>query len=224
MADVADVDVEAGSVLDTSQILSAVEWARQQIGLDTLGYKETCNIARTFREYGNPKEAIERFKLASTMKSDNWTSQWDLALTYSVQKEWTLAIEIVEEVKNAIESGVAKEDDPSTVLPEIINHLAKWNTEAGNDDRAVEIYQGVLKDHPGDYDTAFEIMTLLRKKGDFSKLVEFLESLRQSRDELTGLDRRTQIFHTLSGRTEYHETIAAVGAYTEAGKWLNAIT
>ena len=208
-------DVGGGNAVSTPQILSAAEWAREQMEMDALGYEETRNVARTFREYEKLKEAVEKFKLASSLKSDNWLSQWGLAMTYHNQEEWTLALETLEEVKKAIESGEAKEDDPSTEIPEIIRNLATWNKEAGNDDKALEIYESVLKNEPGDYDTAFEIMSILRKKGDFVKLVEFLEALKQSKDETTGWDRRTQIFHTLSWNRDYHETIAAVGAHLE---------
>jgi tetratricopeptide (TPR) repeat protein len=207
--DVGDTDI------DTPQILAAAEWARQQIGVETLGYEETRNLARTFREYGKPEEAIEKFKLASSMKSDNWLSQWGLALTYHKQEEWTLALETLESVKKAIESGEAVEDDPSTETSKIIRSLASWNKDAGNDDKALEIYESILKNEPEDYVTAFEIMSLLRKKGDFAKLFEFLEALKYSKDETSGLDRRTQIFHTHSWNEDYHETIAIMGAHTK---------
>jgi tetratricopeptide (TPR) repeat protein len=185
------------------------------MGVDDLGYEETCNLAKTFRECDKPGDAIEKFQLASSMKSDNWLSQWGLASAYHNQGEWNLALETLEAVKKAIESGEAKDNDPSTKLPEIVRNLAAWNKDAGNLDKALEIYESVLKDTPADYNTAFEIMSILRRKGDFTKLVKFLEALKESKDESTGLDRRTQIFHAHSWNPDYHDTIAAMGVFTK---------
>lgn len=79
--------------LETWQILAAAKWAQAKIGLESLGYEENRNVARVFRDYDKHNEAIEYFKLASSLESDNWLSQWGLARVYENQKEWTLAIE-----------------------------------------------------------------------------------------------------------------------------------
>jgi hypothetical protein len=179
--------------------------------LDNLGYEEARNIAKTFRDYGKPKEAIENFKLASSLQSDNWLSQWGLAAVYQNQKEWTLVIEILEALRKAIERGEAKGDDPTTLLPGILRDLASGYEEAGNHDKALEIYETLLREHPDDYRPMVGIVSILRRRGDFVKLLEFLENLKRSKDERTGLDRRTQAFHELFYDMRYHEAIAAVG-------------
>jgi tetratricopeptide (TPR) repeat protein len=195
-----------------SEIHAAAEWARKQIGLDSLGYEEARNIAKTFRDCGKPEEAIENFKLASSLQSDNWLSQWGLAAVYENQRKWTLAIDTLEGVKKAIESGEAKEDDPKSMLPELLRELGSLNEEAGNHEKALEIYETLLRDYPHDYQSMVGLVTLLRRRGDFVRLLEFLEDLKKTKDERTGLDRRTQAFHELFYDIRYHAAIAAAGA------------
>ena len=70
---------------------------------------------------------------------------WGLAAVYQNRKEWTLAIETQEALKKDIESGETKDDDPTTVFPDILRELASRYEEAGNHDKASEIYETLLR-------------------------------------------------------------------------------
>jgi len=73
----------------------------------------------------------------------------------------------------------------------------------------------MLENNPEDYDTAFEIMSILRKSGEYTEFVDFLQKLKESTDQSTGLDRRTQMFHTLSWSGEYHDPVSATAVNTK---------
>ncbi|KAJ5767057.1 uncharacterized protein N7511_004673 [Penicillium nucicola] len=200
--------------ISASQILDTAEYARKHIGLENLGYEETRNLARTLREYHQYPEAIEKFKLASSLDAYNWFSEWGLATCYAYKKDYTLAIEIVEEAKKVIRAGNNEEDHAT--IPDLDCDLAEWNGNAGNIDQAVAIYESLLHANPDDYNTALALMLLFHNEKNREGLLRFLDSLKESIDETTGLDRRTQAFHAHYGSAEYHATIFAVGSEADA--------
>ncbi|CAG8166166.1 unnamed protein product [Penicillium olsonii] len=194
--------------LDASQILEAAEWARKKLGLESFGYEENRNLARTLREYAKHDEATERFKLASSLEKYNWFSQWGLATCYAYQKEYALAIETVQDAINTIRSGDVTEDYET--LPELDRDLAKWNEEAGDSATAFAIYEKVIRENPDDYDAALDMMLLFHKDKHYEGLLAFLESLKSTTDERTGLDRRTTAFHVHYANEEYHSALFAL--------------
>jgi tetratricopeptide (TPR) repeat protein len=150
--------------VQASQILNAAKWAQARIGLDTLGYEENRNLARTLREFGKYDEAIEHFKLTSTLAQDNWFSQWGLAGCYADREEYTTAIEILEATKEGIENGeIGNAEELRDELAEMNRVLAAWNKEAGRSEISLTIYEKLLQEFPHDYDTALAHMTLLHK-------------------------------------------------------------
>ncbi|KAJ1712025.1 hypothetical protein NYO67_5777 [Aspergillus flavus] len=196
--------------VEASQILDAAQWAQAQIGLDTLGYEENCNLARTLRVFDKYDEAIEHFKLTSTLAQDNWCSQWGLADCYAGRKEFTTAIEILEATKKGIESGeIGNAEELKDELAEMIRDLAEWNKGAGRSEVTLDIYEKLLQESPHDYDTALALMTLLHKQGNYQRLLDFLQSMKNSTDESSGFDRQIQNFHTHYDRPEYHEALFA---------------
>jgi tetratricopeptide (TPR) repeat protein len=192
--------------------LDTAEYARKHIGLDTLGYEENRNLARTLREYQKYPEAIQKFKLASSLNAYNWFSEWGLATCYAYQKDYALAIETAEGAKKIIRDGDIREDDLS--IPNLDRELAEWNGYAGNIDRAAATYKTLLQDNPNDYETALSLMILFHNEKDHEGLLRFLESLKESTDERTGLDRRTQTFHAHYNNKDYHTAIYALCSNT----------
>ncbi|GAB1217101.1 hypothetical protein ATERTT37_006324 [Aspergillus terreus] len=202
-----DPDVDQ---IQASQILDAAKWAQARLELDTLGYEENRNLARTLREFRKFDEAIEQFKLTSTLAQDNWLSQWGLADCYASQKDFTTAIEILEATKKGIETGeIGNAEELKDDLAEMNRDLAKWNKEVGRSEITLAIYEKLLQEIPNDYNTALALMILLHKQGNYQRLLEFLQSLKDSIDERSGFDRRTQNFHTHCYRDEYHEALLA---------------
>jgi tetratricopeptide (TPR) repeat protein len=198
--------------------LDAAEWARKQLGLDSLGYEENRNLARTLREYAKHEEATERFKLASSLEKYNWFSQWGLAACYAKQKEYSLAIVTVEDAINTIRCGDVKEDYES--IPDLNRDLAQWYQDAGDTPKASAIYEKLLRENPDDYDVALDMTLLFHKNKNYNGLLHFLESLKNSMDESTGLDRRTQVFHAHYSNEDYH---AAMFALVSDGEGFDAI-
>lgn len=183
------------------------------IGLESMGYEENLNVARTLEEYEKYPEAIEYYKLASSLQSENWLSQLGLAGVYEKQKEWTLAIQTLQGVRTKIENFGTEVDNAKDILDDILpQQLASCYKGAGDIDMALEIYEAVLEESPDDYLTALKILWILGKKDDLTRSLEFLENLKLSKDRCTGLDRRTQIFHSLCFEPKYHEIIYVVGS------------
>ncbi|KAJ5719872.1 hypothetical protein N7493_006750 [Penicillium malachiteum] len=197
-------------VVEASQILDAANWAQKRFGLEALGYEESRNIARTLRDYGKYPEAIEQFKHTSTLSDKNWFSQWGLSQCYVAQKEYNVAIEIIEATKKAIESGEMGESDVfESVLLDMNNDLATLNNETGRSEVAMEIYEKRLREVPLDHPTALNLIVLLSKEGRFDKLFEFLQSLAESIDEDSGYNARIQNFHVHYHEDEYHDALFA---------------
>jgi tetratricopeptide (TPR) repeat protein len=188
------------------------------LGLDSFGYEENRNLGRTLREYAKHEEATERFKLASSLEKYNWFSQWGLATCYANQKEYSLAIATIEDAINTIKCGDVTEDHDS--LPELDKDLAQWYEDAGDTAKAFATYEKLLRENPDDYDTALNIMLLFHKNKNYNGLLEFLESLKNSMDGRTGLDRRTQTFHAHYANEDYH---TAMFALVSDGKGFDAI-
>lgn len=187
------------------------------MGLEKLGYEETRNLARTLRDLGKYSEAIEKFKLASSLQSNNWISQWGLADCYAFQKEYGMAIEIMEATTKAIELGeMADDNEAKESLLYISRDIAKWNKEAGNFDQTFTIYKSMLQENPTDYETALSIMILFHENKDYQGLLDFLQSRKDSTDEVTGLDHRTEAFHAHYDNEKYHETLFALARHTES--------
>ncbi|KAJ5135669.1 uncharacterized protein N7515_004947 [Penicillium bovifimosum] len=211
-------DDPKADTIEVSQILDAAEWARRQLGLDSLGYEETRNLARTFREYGKHDKAIEYFKLASSLQEYNWFSQWGLATCYAYQKEWALAIETIEGLKNMIKCGDNRDDD--LYLPDLDRDLASYIRERGDSGKALEMYEAILREYPNDYDASLGIILLYHKDDNPEGLLNFLESLKDSTDDQAGLDRRTRTFHLHCDNGEYHEALFSLSS---EGKTFDAI-
>ncbi|KAJ5437885.1 uncharacterized protein N7458_008883 [Penicillium daleae] len=202
-----DLDAEQ---IQASQITDAAKWAQARIGLDSLGYEENRNLARTLQLFGKYDEAIEQFKLTSTLAEDNWVLQWGLADCYAGRNEFSTAIEILEAAKKGIETGArGNTEELKDELAEMNRNLAEWNKELGRSEITLAIYEKLLQEIPNDYDTALAFMTLLHTQGNYQRLLEFLQSLKDSTDASSGFDRRTQNFHTHHYRDEYHEALFA---------------
>ncbi|KAJ5811489.1 hypothetical protein N7474_007790 [Penicillium riverlandense] len=202
---------QRGKKITASRIHEVAEWGRQSLGLDSLGYEETHNVARTLREFRKLDEAVETFQRASSLQEETWLATWGLALVYNLHGKYALAVETLEAVKASIESGKTKDPTAVNSLHKISRDLAWWNKEAGNLEKAWDIYESILQKHPDDYESAFDMTSILYDKGSYAQLVEFLEGLKRSKDEVTGLDRRTRIFHEYYWSDDYHGTIAAAG-------------
>ncbi|KAJ5675126.1 uncharacterized protein N7477_005060 [Penicillium maclennaniae] len=202
--------------IEASQIFDAAQWVQRQIGLDELGYEETRNLARTLRDLGKYPEAIRQFKLASSLQSDNWISQWGLADCFASQKDYMTAIEILEAAKKSYESDETAEGEEAKVdLINISRDLAEWNKEAGNADQTFSIYKNILQENPDDYEAALSIMMLHYENNDYQGLLEFLQSRQDSTNETTGLDHRTEAFHAHYNNEKYHEAIFALAYKTD---------
>ncbi|KAJ5794025.1 Tetratricopeptide-like helical [Penicillium paradoxum] len=191
--------------IEASHIINTAEWARRQLGLESLGYEGTRLMAATLREFDKYPEAIEQFKFASSLQKYNWISQWGLALCFAKQKEWGPAIEILEDAKNMVKSGDNREDDE--YLPQLDRDLAKYTWETGDTAKAFAIYEAILRDNPTDYEVAFEMVICYHREKNSDGLLEFLDSLKESMDDEYGLDRRTRAFHILAFFDKYHEAL-----------------
>ncbi|KAJ5981977.1 hypothetical protein N7451_012077 [Penicillium sp. IBT 35674x] len=196
--------------VQASQIFDAGKWAQAQFGLDTLGYEENRNLARTLQVFGKYDEAIEHFKFTSTLEHNNWLSQWGLAECYAGRKEFTTAIEILEAKKKSIENGeTGNAEELKDVLADMNRDLADWNNEVGRSQLTLDVYEKLLQEFPHDYDTALALITLLHKQENFERLLEFFQSMKDSTDEISGFDRQIQNFNTHYDRAEYHQALFA---------------
>ncbi|KAJ5211191.1 Tetratricopeptide-like helical [Penicillium cf. griseofulvum] len=200
--------------IDASQILDAAEWARQKLGLDSLGYYETRNLACTLREYMKYTESIEYLKLSCSLREYNWLAQWGLATSYACQGEFALAVEAIETAKNVITCSEIRDDDHELIGMD--RDLAKYNEMLGDNHKSFAIYEEMLRNDPDDYFAALEMTIHFHKDKNYEGLLEFLDSRKASIDDSTGLNRRTLMFHELYSHSGYHEAILALSSDSKA--------
>jgi hypothetical protein len=93
--------------------------------------------------------------------------------------------------------------------------LAWWNKEARNYDKAREIYEMMLSESLGDYQSTFEYICILRETGDYAKMLELLQKMKGTIDEETKLDRWTGFYHVYAWYSQYHDTIIAAATERE---------
>ncbi|KAJ5639441.1 uncharacterized protein N7484_007303 [Penicillium longicatenatum] len=196
--------------IQATDILNAAKWAQEQIKLDTLGYEESRNLSRTLRDYGKYDEAIEQFKITSTLAQNNWFSQWGLSECYASQGEYAAAIDILEATKKAIETGeMGDANELKWDMAGIDRNLADWNKEVGRTETTLVIYEKLIQETPNDYDTTLALIMLLHEQKNYPRLLEFLQSLKDSTDGSNPFDRQTSTFHVHYDREEYHEALRA---------------
>lgn len=195
--------------MEASEILNTAKWAQEILGIEALGYEESRNLARTLREYGKYDEALEQFKHTSTLSKINWLSECGVAECYTSSNNHIAAIETLEAVKKSIVDQI---EDPEELESELVNinlDLASYNKKADRNEVALEIYEQRLKETPYDYDTCLELVKLLHKLQKHSKILEFLQSLDNEVDEVSGLNLRLTNFHTHYYEEEYHQAMFA---------------
>jgi len=73
--------------------------------------------------------------------------------TDRAQEKWELATEILGEVIRTTKSDISKEFNPKTHLPEMQREFAESTWNSGNYERAIELYETIMKEDPNDYDT-----------------------------------------------------------------------
>ncbi|KAJ5909824.1 hypothetical protein N7504_004467 [Penicillium tannophilum] len=196
--------------IQAAQILDAAKWAQERNKIDSLGYEESRNLARTLRDYGKYHEAIEQFKFTSTLVQNNWFSQWGLSDCYANQGEYAVAIDILAVAKEAIETGeIGNPDELKEELASMDRDLADWNKEVGRTETTLMIYEKLLQDTPNDYDTTLALIMVLHEQKNYQRLLEFLQSLKDSTDGTNRFDRQTSTFHVHYHRDEYHEALHA---------------
>ncbi|KAL5332733.1 hypothetical protein BJX70DRAFT_407031 [Aspergillus crustosus] len=194
-----------------SDILEAAKWAQAQIDLGELGYEESRNLARTLREFGKYKEAIEQFKHTSTLAEENWLSQYGLATCYASQGDLNIAIDILKTTMKEIRDekmGTSREARES--LPEMNDELATWHKSIGRDDVALAIYQEQLKDDISNHEAASNLIILLHQQARYTDMLELLQSLKNTADPGSDLDLRTKNIQRNSGIPLFNEALFAL--------------
>lgn len=197
--------------IQASDILDAAEWAQAQIGLRKLSYEESRNLARTLREYGKYGEAIEQFKHTSTLAEENWLSQHGLAVCYASNGDLNVAIDILEATMKRIRDGeFGKSGEADRDLPDMNDDLATWNRSIGRDEVALAIYQKQLKVDLSDCHAASNLIILLHQQARDTDLVQFLQSLKNAIDPVSGLNLRTKNIQRHAGDRSFNEALFAL--------------
>ncbi|KAL2841266.1 hypothetical protein BJY01DRAFT_257114 [Aspergillus pseudoustus] len=193
------------------EILETADWAQKQIGLEQLGYNESRNLARTLRDFGKNKEAIDQFKHTSTLAKENWLSQYGLAACYAVQGDFSTAIDIVEATSKAIRNGeFGKSEEAEGYLVDMSDDLATWNKRIGRNEVALAIYQEQLNVDIYDHYAAGNLIILLHQQARYTDLLELQQSLKNTTDEASGLNLWIKNIHEHSTNDTYHEAIFAL--------------
>jgi tetratricopeptide (TPR) repeat protein len=200
--------------IEVSQILDAAEWARQKLGLDSLGYSETRNLAGTFRAYMKHAEAIEYLKLSCSLREYNWLSQWGLATSYADTGEFALAIETIEAAKNVIKCSEIRDDDHQLI--EMDRDLATYSEMLGDNHKSFAIYEEMLRNDPDDYLAALQMVLHFHKDKNYDGLLKFLDSRKASIDDSTGLNRRTRMFHEIYSYIGFYNAMLALASDSKA--------
>lgn len=169
-----------------------------RLALSELGYEETRNLGRTYRECGHYHEAIEIFKKAATLAEDNALCRWGLATTYGRLENWPMAIETVQGVIKSIEAGEVKEHQPLTWLDQLLRELAQYTKNSGDNKGTIEIYQNILETQPRDYLTPMEYLTFLTEGSHVELLVDFIERMKRLVHDEQVFDRWSMFYYVFA--------------------------
>ncbi|KAJ5924059.1 hypothetical protein N7466_008246 [Penicillium verhagenii] len=196
------------AAFDTDQILSTAAWAQSQLGLDQLKYIDHIHIAQTMQFFDNHEGAIERFKLASSLEPHSSYSLLCLSECYAELDEYELAIEVSESARKAVLSS-----DPegcSEKLDGIDANLAEWYARKDDHpDRGIAIYEAMQHRNPGnDRDQASGLIALYHKARRHDTILEFMQSLKDTTDDVTGETLLVQTF--FSFRSKFHSAMFAL--------------
>ena len=163
--------------IEASLILRAAEWAQAFIQLDDLGYVGNYNIGCVLQYYGNPKEAMERLALTSSMHRTGWALKKEMAIRQAEQKEYDAAITTMEEAMTLVGKTDAQEDD--SILSDMHYRIAEWHFEAGRRDAAFQRYQTLIEKHPSQLVySSILLIEYLHQDKQYERMLEFLQNLK----------------------------------------------
>ncbi|KAJ5726251.1 uncharacterized protein N7483_007608 [Penicillium malachiteum] len=166
--------------IEASQVLDAAKWAQTYIGLHDLGYEGNCHIAYTLRQCGKINEAIEQFRLASSLQHGSWNAKKGMADCYASQKEYDLAIATMEDA--VIELEKTDMEDKEEFVSEMHCMIAEWNADAGYIDVAIQRYQALIQSFPMyTWGSSCEVIGLLHRRKDYERMLGFIKTF----DDLT---------------------------------------
>ncbi|KAJ5746042.1 hypothetical protein N7520_011224 [Penicillium odoratum] len=194
--------------LKPSQILATANWVVRRFNdRESLEPREIYSVATSLVAYEKYDESIEQLKLAASLMSDNWEVEWDLAKAFAMKKEHARAIQILEAMIERVEKDNQSPKGNTVQLECIKEDLASWYEETGHEDQALAIYEGLFGEVPGDYHWVACILASMSKKSDSESTLRFLQLLKESLDEHTGLDRLTSCFLRLCESEKFNDAL-----------------
>ncbi|RAH67952.1 uncharacterized protein BO66DRAFT_473036 [Aspergillus aculeatinus CBS 121060] len=180
--------------------------------------KQIHSLALILLTYGRYDDAIERLKLASSLMSENWEIEWDLAHTYALKKDYARAIRTLEATTErlAAESNQAPEGSSGKrCLLFLKQDVASWYEAAGHEDQALTMYKDLLDEHPGEFDPLNRLFASFHKRNDYESALHFLRVLEGAVDPTTELDRRTAAVRSLWLDDNLNNALFALASNTD---------
>ncbi|OJK02157.1 hypothetical protein ASPACDRAFT_1886529 [Aspergillus aculeatus ATCC 16872] len=196
--------------LEISRIFAAVDWGRQQVKPEVPKSKAIFILAMTLHAYRKFDEAIEQYKLAISLTPGDWNMQWRLAEAYSDNQDFASAIQTLEAAKGLAELNHIPEgspDEPVWFLASMRQQLAWWYNASGQPDRAFAMYEALMQDYSNSYRPVLEIMRICRKGAQYSRLLQFLQSMEDTPSDFPPLNQLTRAYCLLSDEKDFHDIL-----------------
>ena len=128
------------------------------------------NLGFSYIQSDNIQEALKAYSKASEIDPENLHVKNSIGALYYQDKEYTKAIEILEEV-------LAKADPQSQIYNEAIYNLAYCYDLMGDADKAIETYDSALKANPNDKDLIFNMGRLYFQQEKYEKAIEIFQQV-----------------------------------------------
>ncbi|RAH71167.1 uncharacterized protein BO66DRAFT_419801 [Aspergillus aculeatinus CBS 121060] len=196
--------------LDSSRIFAAVDWGRQQVQPEVPESRAIFILAMTLHAYRKFDEAIEQYKLAISLAPADWNMQWRLAEAFSGNQDFASAIQTLEAAKGLAELNQIPEgspDEPVWFLASMRQQLAWWYNASGQPDRAFAMYEALMQDYSNSYRPVLEIMRICRAGAQHSRLLQFLQSLRNTPSDFPELNQLTRAYCLLCDEKDFHDIL-----------------
>ncbi|RLL95865.1 hypothetical protein CFD26_105362 [Aspergillus turcosus] len=198
-----------------AEVVEAAEWA--QIEKTSRWYQR---IGVVLRQAGHVDEALDHFRKATAIDSNNWIAKAGMAIAYSGRKEWATAIALDEEVEALLEKQLIDEPDQkkrlTSHLHTILGRLATCYKELGQAEKHYVKIKKALALLPYCSTCTYTILRFQNETGRFDETMSLVKEFADAQVPDKEYNRLTEfLWQVPSVDEEVIEYLADAGQATE---------
>lgn len=188
--------------LSKSDIDLVIDWAAAELELEEPDSLWRQGVAAVFARYRIWDAAIENFQIALELDNTAWAVYLRLAQIYRSQGRSDLAMEKlaypIQEFRNH-ETLIAENQRVYYSMHRLLGDCYEKQSQY---DKAISLYQEVLKHNQEAWDLALSLIMSLNAQEKYSEIMEFIRALNGYWDPKFGGSRLTKMLHGLARHEE----------------------